>query len=82
MGKDAEKYLILKEELIPHRFEFFVYQKMFQQIKSNKLSLKHSIKHKKVEDELYEPKKWRREKRTILKKLDYPKKPWRPKKRT
>jgi len=73
MGKEAEKYLISKEQLIPHRFEFFVYQKMFQQIKSNKLSLKHSIKHKKVEDELYEPKKWRREKRTILKKLDYPK---------
>jgi hypothetical protein len=73
MGKDAEKYLIAKEQLIPHRFEFFVYQKMFQQIKSNKLSLQHSIKHKKVEDELYAPKKWRREKGTILKKLDYPK---------
>lgn len=71
IGKDHEKYLILKEELIPHRFEFFVYQKMVQHIKSNKLSLKHSIKYKKVEDELYEPKKWRREKRTLLKKLDY-----------
>ena len=73
MGKDAEKHLILKEELIPHRFEFFVYQKMFQQIKSNKLSLQHSIKYKKVEDELYAPKRWRREKPTILKNLGYPK---------
>ena len=40
---------------------------------TNKLTLQYSIKHKKVEDELFSEKKWKKEKKIILKKLDYSK---------
>ena len=46
---------------------------MVYHLGTNKLTLQYSLKHKKIEDEIYEDKQWFREKKTILKQLDYPK---------
>ena len=42
-------------------------------ITTNKLTLKYSIKHKAVEDDLYSKEKWKKKKPTILKSIGYPK---------
>jgi hypothetical protein len=61
------------EKIIHNRCEFLLYMQMISQLGANKLTLKYSIKHKKVEDEIFADKKWKKEKKTILKKLNYSK---------
>jgi TnpA family transposase len=46
---------------------------MMYQLSTNKLTLQHSIKHKKVEDEIFKEQKWKKEKKPILKSLGYSK---------
>lgn len=73
IGKQYRKYLIENNKIIFNRLEFFLYMQMVYHLGTNKLTLQYSIKHKKLEDELYENKRWFKEKKTILKELDYPK---------
>jgi TnpA family transposase len=73
IGKHCRKHLIEKDMIIFNRLEFYLYMQMVYHLGTNKLTLQYSIKHKKVEDELYGDNQWNREKKTILRKLDYPK---------
>ncbi|WP_032114041.1 Tn3 family transposase [Candidatus Paracaedibacter symbiosus] len=73
IGKQYRKHLIENDKIIFNRLEFFLYMQMVYHLGTNKLTLQYSIKHKKVEDELYDDKRWTREKKTILKQLDYSK---------
>ena len=73
IGKQRRKYLIDKDKVIFNRLEFLLYMQMVYHLGTNKVTLEYSIKHKKVEDEIYEKKRWRQEKKRILKNLDYPK---------
>ena len=61
------------ERIIHNRCEFLLYMQMMYHLSTNKLTLQYSIKHKKLEDEFLEEKKWKKEKNAILKKLDYSK---------
>ena len=47
--------------------------RMAYHLGTNKLSLQYSVKHKRVEDELYDREKWKQNKKSILAELDYPK---------
>ena len=73
IGKQYRRYLIENNKVIFNRLEFFLYMQMVYHLGTNKLTLQYSIKHKKMEDELYDDKRWTQEKKTILKQLDYPK---------
>ena len=72
VGATHEKHFFKGNEIILNRFEFFVYRKIVHHLNANNLSIKNSLRYKKVEDELYGARKWRREKRKILNKMDYP----------
>lgn len=73
IGKNDAAYLIDNNAIIPHRFEFLLYMRLVHHMATNKLTLKHSIKYKKLEDDLYQDSVWKKNKRTILQKIDYPK---------
>ena len=73
IGKQYRKHLIMSDKVIFNRLEFYIYMQMVYHLNTNKLTLQYSLKHKKMEDELYGDKQWSREKKTILKKLDYQK---------
>jgi TnpA family transposase len=73
IGKKYRKHLIDDNKIIFNRLEFFLYMQMVYHLGTNKLTLQYSIKHKKVEDEIYDKKRWKQAKKRILKKLDYPK---------
>ncbi|HQS84898.1 MAG TPA: Tn3 family transposase [Alphaproteobacteria bacterium] len=73
VGKDHWKYIMPNDTVLFNRLEFFLYLKMVYHLGTNTLTLQHSIKYKAVEDDLLNPKKWTREKKTILKTLDYQK---------
>ncbi|AIK96235.1 hypothetical protein ID47_04975 [Candidatus Paracaedibacter acanthamoebae] len=73
IGKQHRKHLIDNGKIIFSRLEFFLYMQMVYHLGTNKLTLQYSIKHKKVEDEIYDKNKWRKEKKAILRKLDYSK---------
>ena len=62
-----------KEKIIHNRCEFLLYMQMMYHLSTNKLTLAYSIKHKKIEDELFSDKKWKKGKKVILKNLDYSK---------
>jgi len=66
-------YIISNKKIIKNRFEFFLYQRLTHHIGTNKLTLKYSIKHKAVEDNLITLPTWKKEKKKILKSLPYPK---------
>src|SRR3546814_14807090 len=65
--------MIDDNKIIFNRLEFFLYMQMVYHLSTNKLTLQYSIKHKKMEDELYNDKRWIQEKKIILKQLDYQK---------
>ena len=67
------EYLFHDKTPIANRFEFLLYMKMIHSLSTNRLSLKHSIKYKDVNDDLLPKKDWNENKKKILKKLDYPK---------
>lgn len=71
--KKYRKHLMEDNKIIFNRLEFFLYMQMVYHLGTNKLTLQYSIKHKKVEDEIYDKKRWDQEKKDILKTLDYPK---------
>ncbi|OJX14192.1 MAG: hypothetical protein BGO77_00430 [Caedibacter sp. 37-49] len=73
IGKQYSNHLIKNGKIIFNRLEFYLYMQMVYHLGTNKLTLQYSLKHKKIEDEIYEDKQWFREKKTILKQLDYPK---------
>ncbi|MFN3233841.1 MAG: Tn3 family transposase [Gammaproteobacteria bacterium] len=73
VGKDTLPYLFCQNKLIFHRLEFLLYQRMVHHVSTNKLTLKHSIKHKRIEDDYINDKKWAKEKSKLIKGLGYDK---------
>jgi hypothetical protein len=73
IGKQYRQHILQSDTISLNRLKFLLYMRMVYHLKSNKLTLQHSLKHKKIEDEIYNQKKWAQEKKTILKSLDYPK---------
>lgn len=73
VGKD--KTYVINDESIPifKRLEFLLYKKIIHHITTNKITLKHSIRHKAIEDDLYSKVMWKKKKNTILKSIGYPK---------
>lgn len=68
-----EQYLTRDDEVIHNRLEFYLYMQIVHHIATNKLTLKHTIKHKVVDDDFIPAKRWRKEKKKKLKELDYSK---------
>jgi TnpA family transposase len=73
IGSDNLVHIVSSSTIHYNRLEFLLYMQMVYHLGTNKLTLKHSIHHKKVEDELLTPKRWTKEKKAILKTMDYPK---------
>ena len=73
IGKQYRPYIIREDQILFNRLEFLLFMRMVYHLGTNKLSLQYSIKHKKVEDEIYDKDKWGKNKKAILTKLDYPK---------
>ena len=73
VGKHYDSYIFNNNQLLFNRLEFLLFMRMVYHLGTNKLSLEYSIKHKKIEDELYDKEKWDKNKKVILKELDYPK---------
>lgn len=66
-------YIIRDNKAIFNRLEFLLYQRLVHHITTNKLTLKYTIKHKSVEDDLYPKEIWKKKKSSILRSIDYPK---------
>jgi TnpA family transposase len=73
IGKNYKDHIIHKDHVFYNRFEFLMYMHMAHHLASNKLTLKYSFKYKKVEDDLFEKQRWKKDKKRILKKLNYQK---------
>lgn len=73
INKSDREYIMPNDTVIYNRFEFLLYKMMAYHITTNKLTLKYSIKYKKVEDDLMSPTTWNKKKPYILKKLGYDK---------
>lgn len=71
--KNYYEYIITNDEVIHNRLEFLLYKQIAHHILTNKLTLKYSVKYKKLEDDLMPKVKWEKHKDAILNKLDYPK---------
>ncbi|HLB33570.1 MAG TPA: Tn3 family transposase [Chthoniobacterales bacterium] len=56
-----------------HRLNFYFYRHLSQQMKTGKVYLTHSIKHRTLKDELIPKEKWTSESEEILKNIGYPK---------
>lgn len=73
IGKQYYPYIICADQILFNRLEFLLFMRMVYHLGTNKLSLQYSIKHKKVEDEIYDNVSWQKNKKVILAELDYPK---------
>jgi len=73
IDKKQRIHLIDQNGIIAHRFEFLVYTKMIHALKKNKISLRHSLRYKNIDDEFMQRKTWVRARKQLLKKLNYPK---------
>lgn len=72
--KNSKREHLFKDGGIPHnRLEFYLYMQIVHHISTNKLTLEHTIKHKKVDNDLMPSDSWRKNKKKTLKKLDYSK---------
>lgn len=72
IGKKDGAYLLSNETFRFNRVVFLFYKKLVQNISTNKITLKHTIVNKDLEDDVYSKKKWKREKTKILNDLNYP----------
>lgn len=69
-AKEYHKYVFGSNgQPIYNRCEFLLYIQMVYHMSTNKLTLEYSIKHKQVEDELIQEKRWKKDKSSILHKL-------------
>lgn len=70
--KDS-KYIFCDGEVIHNRLEFLIYLQIVHHISTNKLTLKYTIQHKQVNDDLMPGAKWDKDKPKILRSLGYSK---------
>ena len=73
IDKRQRIHVINRDGIIANRFEFLVYTKMIHALKKNQISLRYSLRHKNIDDELMQRKAWARARKQLLKKLNYPK---------
>lgn len=73
IGKQYQEHLVHNGRIIFNRLEFWLYMQMVHHLGANNLTLQYSIKHKRIEDEIYDLKTWGQKKKTILHELDYQK---------
>lgn len=71
--KNYKENIVINDEVVHNRLEFLLYKQISYHISTNKLTLKHSVKYKKLEDDLMPKPKWNKNKKSILDQLDYPK---------
>lgn len=65
------EYIFDGDKVLHNRLEFFLYMEITRHIATNKLTLKHSIEYKRVQDDLMPNKKWQKDQTKILKKLGF-----------
>ena len=68
----VKPHLLVDGKLNAFRFEYWVYTQLAMQISSNKLTLKYTIKYKPIEDDAIPSKKWKQDKKALLKSVNYP----------
>lgn len=73
IDKKQRVHVIQNDEIIPNRFEFLMYMKIMNDLESNKITFQHSVRYKNIDDEIIDRKTWKRTKKPLLEKLDYPK---------
>ena len=71
-SEKVKPYLMIDGKLNLSRFEYWVYWQLGEQISSNKLTLKYTVKYKPVKDDLMPTTHWKKNKTTVLKNLQYP----------
>ncbi len=71
ISKNDSAYVMKDDDVIHNRFEYLFYKRLVYYLTTNKLTLKYSIKYKKVDDDLIPPIKWKKNKRRILKNIGY-----------
>lgn len=64
-------YIFNNDEVLHNRFEFLLYLQIVHHISTNKLTLQHTIKYNKIDDDLISEPKWDKDKRKILKTINY-----------
>lgn len=72
IGKKYSGYVIYGDQALLNRLEFLFYLRIVHHISTNKLTLKHSIQHKSIEDDLYPQDQWKLNKSKILKNINHP----------
>jgi TnpA family transposase len=65
-------YLMQDNEINFARLKFLLYKQLAHHIKTNKLVLEHSVKHREVEDNFIKLPKWKKERKKLLKNIPYP----------
>ncbi|PCI35161.1 MAG: hypothetical protein COB50_05585, partial [Thiotrichales bacterium] len=73
ISNSDREYVMQDDEIIHNRFEFLFYKKIVHHITTNKLTLKHSIKYKTIDEDLISAKQWKKNKSRVLKDLDFDK---------
>lgn len=73
LSKKGKDYIVIDNKCNLKRLEFWIYYQLAQQVKSNKLTLKYSLKYKSIKDDLLPEIKWKKNKTKILKTLPYAK---------
>ena len=69
---DAVKpYIVADDTLNFQRLEFWIYYQLSMQLKTNKLTLKYTLKYKPFDDDLMPKPQWKKKKKTILSSLPY-----------
>ena len=65
------EFIFDDSKILFNRAEFLLYMNMLYHLSTNELTLESSIKYRKIEDETIGDKKWSKEKKKILKGLEY-----------
>ena len=73
IDKADREYLIKNEVIIANRFEYLLYRRIVYYLTTNKVTIKYSVKYKRVEDDLMAKSKWDKKKPEILDNLGYAK---------
>ncbi len=73
IDKKQRIHVMKNDEIIPSRFEFLMYMKIMNDLESNKITFQHSVRYKNIDDEMIHRNVWKRTKKQLLEKLDYPK---------
>lgn len=69
--RQHQPYVLNEDTAIANRFEFLIYENITHHISTNKLTLKHTLKHKNIEDYFVPLKTWEKHHTKILRNTGY-----------